>query len=204
MFVAEKGIDIPTTVMVIGTGQNLTAEHLARNPLGQVPVLETDDGTCIAESLAICEYIEELYPEPTLFGTTPEQRGQTRMWARRVDLIICEPILQAFRLAEVGWRRFPGRSPRAPEGAAAMREIARRNLAWLDGHLDDALYLCGARFSAADILLYVNLHYGRETGQPLDTRWTRLQAWYDRISARPSAEVSLYSKVDLVDVSGTI
>jgi glutathione S-transferase len=204
MFVAEKGIEVPTTVFVLGTGQNLTAEHLARNPLGQVPVLETDDGTCISETLAICEYLEELHPEPSLFGRTPEQRGVTRMWARRVDLMICEPLLGAYRMSPAGWRRFRDHSRLSPDGARAMREIAMQNLGWLDHHLADNAFLCGERFSAADILLYVTLSYALEVGHSLEPQWSGLQRWLDSVSERPSAEASIHSQVDFAEVSGSI
>jgi glutathione S-transferase len=190
MFIAEKGIDIPTTVLVIGTGQNFTAEYLARNPLGQVPVLETDIGTSISETLAICEYLEELHPEPPLFGHTPEQRGETRMWARRVDLMICEPLLHAYRMSPAGWRRYRERSRLAPEGARAMREIAAQNLAWLDGQLGQREFLCGTRFSTADILLYVILTYGLEVGFALDPQWQGIRNWLETVSARPSVKAS--------------
>lgn len=204
MFIAEKGIDVPTTVLVIGTGQNRTAQFLARNPLGQVPVLETDDGTCISETLAICEYIEELHPEPSLFGRTPEQRGETRMWARRVDLMICEPLLDAYRMSPAGWRRYRDRSRLAPEGARAMREIATQNLAWLDGQLASREFLCGARFSAADVLLYVMLNYGLEVGFVLDPQWQGIENWLETVSARPSAEASIHSRINLAEISGSI
>jgi glutathione S-transferase len=204
MFIAEKAIDVPTTVLVIGTGQNVTPEYLARNPLGQVPVLETDDGTCISETLAICEYLEERHAEPSLFGRTPEERGETRMWARRVDLMICEPLLHAYRMSPAGWRRYRERSRLAPEGARAMRAIAAQNLAWLDEQLAPRAFLCGTRFSAADILLYVMLSYALEVGFALDTQWQGIQNWLETVSARPSAEASIHSRVDLAEISGSI
>jgi glutathione S-transferase len=204
MFIEEKGIKVPTTVMVIGTGQNLTPEHLSRNPLGQVPVLEADDGTCISESLAICEYLEELHPEPALFGSTPEQRGETRMWVRRLDLTVIEPLLNAYRLGSAGWRRFHPSWGLAPEGARVMREVATRNLAWLDGHLRGHAYLCGDRFSAADILLFVALSHALEVGAALEPQWQGLRRWIEAVACRPSAEASLHSQVDFEEVSASI
>jgi glutathione S-transferase len=204
MFLEEKDLEIPRVVLVLGTGANLTKEHLARNPLGQVPVLELDDGTCISESLVICEYLEELHPQPSLFGETAEQRAQTRMWARRVDLTICEPLGHAFRLSRPGWHRFGGLAPRAPQGVEAMGRIADQHLALVDGHLAENTYLCGERFSCADILLFVSLDQAMRTGQLARGALPAVSRWYQQISDRKSASVSLHSRVDLSEVSGSI
>jgi glutathione S-transferase len=199
MFLLEKGLQIPAHVMVLGTGENRTPEHLARNALGQVPVLETGSGACISETTAICEYLEELHPEPVLIGRTPEQRGQTRMWTRRVDLLVCEPVTYA-----VGFSPFGARFATEPRAAKAMRSIANQNLSWLDSQLDGPEYLCGARFSLADILLYSFLDHAISMGMGLVPEWTALAGWYQRTGERPSAAASLESKVDSMALSGTV
>lgn len=204
MFLLEKDLDLPTEVMVMGTGAGRTPEHLARNPLGQVPVLETDSGACISETTAICEYLEELHPEPPLIGRSAEERGETRMWARRVDLLASEPIMYAFRFGRVGSRLFEGRYAMEPRAADAMLALARGNLAWFDHQLADRKFLCGARFSLADILLYCFMCYGIEVGQALQPEWTALAAWHGRLGDRPSAPASLESRVDSMALSGTV
>jgi len=204
MFLLEKGLEIPVVTMVPGTGDCRTPGHLARNPLGQVPVLETDDGQCICETLPICEFIEELHPEAPLVGRTPAERGETRMWARRVDLNICEPVMYGFRFSPVGSRLFSSRYAMSSEAALAMRDLARTNLAWLDGQLAGRSFLCGERFTLADILLFSFLQYGVEVGQLIELEWAALNAWFERVEARPSAAESAYSKVNSMDISGTV
>ncbi len=97
MFMAEKGIEIPKQTVDLRGGENRQADHLKRNPHGQMPTLELDDGSYLSEITAICEYLEEKKPEPALIGTTPEQRAECRMWTRRVDLNICEPLANGYR-----------------------------------------------------------------------------------------------------------
>ena len=204
MFLQEKELEIPTVVMVLGNGENRHPSHLARNPMGQVPVLETDDGAYISETLAICEYLEELHPEPSLVGRTLAQRGETRMWTRRVDLNICEPLMYTFRFSSVGWRRFRNRNPRAPQAADAMGRVARTNLAWLDGQMAHREFLCGDRFSLADVLLYVFVQSGIEVGQLLDPQWLAVTDWFKRVAARPSATRSAQCRVESMALSSTV
>src|SRR5262245_61442392 len=100
IFVAEKGLDIPRVEVDLPAGENRQPPHLSRNPSGQTPTLELDDGVCLAEITAICEYLEEKKPNPPLIGSTPEERAETRMWTRRVDIRICEPMANGFRFGE--------------------------------------------------------------------------------------------------------
>lgn len=204
MFLLEKSLEIPTAVMVLGTGENRSPAHLARNPLGQVPVLETDSGACISETTAICEYLEEIYPEPPLIGRSADERGETRMWTRRVDLMICEPVMYGFRFGPVGSRLSGGRFPMEPRAADAMQAVARANLAWFDSQLVDRSFLCGDRFSLADVLLYCFLQYGIEVGQALQPEWTALADWHDRVGARPATSGSVESQVNSMTLSGTV
>lgn len=204
MFLLEKGLDLPTHVMVLGTGENRSPAHLARNPLGQVPVLETDDGSCIAEATAICDYLEELHPEPPLVGRSAEQRGETRMWTRRVDLMVCEPAMYGLRFSPVGAKLLGGRFPTEPRAAQAMKDIARENLGWFDGQLSGRRFLCGERFSLADVLLYCFLDYAISVGQSLQPEWVALAGWYTRTGERPAAAASLESRVNSMALSGTV
>ena len=114
MFLAEKGVEIDRVQVDIMAGENRQDAHLARNPAGQAPTLELDDGTFIAEITAICEYLDELYPEPPLIGSTPQERAVTRMWARRIDLQVVEPMLIGFRSSE-GFAMFKDRVRLLPQ-----------------------------------------------------------------------------------------
>ncbi len=123
MFMAEKGIDFPKVTVDLRTGENRQAAHLKRNPSGQLPTLETDSGRCVSEVTAICEYLEEKFPQKPLIGTTPEERAETRMWTRKVDLKICEPMANGFRFGE-GLQLFKSRIHTEPDA------LARPEAAW--------------------------------------------------------------------------
>lgn len=190
MFLLEKQLQqLPAVMVDVMTGENRQAAYLAINPAGQTPALRCDDGSVLSEAVAIAEYLEELYPEPSLIGQTPEQRAQTRQWWRRVELNITEFIHNAFHYAE-GLPRFESRIPVAPEAADGLKHIAQDRLRWLDSMLGDGPYLCGERFSASDIWLYVWLDFGQTVNQPFDHDLPKIGPWFERIAARPSAEQS--------------
>lgn len=186
MFMAEKGITMETQEVDLMAGENRQEAHMKRNPSGQMPALELDDGSFLSEITVICEYLEEKQPEPSLFGTTPEERAQTRMWTRKVDLNICEPMGTGFRSAE-GFDMFKERVPLAPSGAAELKEMGQKNLAWLDQQLEGKTYLCGDRFSYADIHLFCWLAFLGMVGQPLNPDLKNLAAWMERVGGRESA-----------------
>ena len=187
MFMAEKGIELPKQPVDLRGGENRQPEHLKRNPIGQLPTLELDDGSYLSEITAICEYLEEKNPNPAMIGSTPEQRAECRMWTRRVDLNICEPLLNGFRFGE-GLKFFQKRNPCAPEASPGLKMIAANRLQWLDGQMADKDYLCGKRFTLADILLYCWLDFGAQVGQPLDPADTKIAGWFGRVGERPSAK----------------
>jgi glutathione S-transferase len=187
MFMAEKGIDMPKQAVDLRKGENREAEHLKRNPHGQMPTLELDDGSYLSEITAICEYLEEKNPAPALIGSTPEQRAECRMWTRRVDLNICEPLANGYRFGEA-LKFFEKRIPVVPEAAPGLKMIAQNRLKWLDGQIAGKEYLCGKRFTLADIFLYGWLNFGNQVGQPLDPDNTHIAAWFARIGERPSAK----------------
>ncbi len=121
MFMAEKGIDMPRQTVDLRKGENREAEHLARNPHGQMPALELDDGSYLSEITAICEYLEEKNPKPPMIGATPEERAECRMWTRRVDLNIAEPLANGYRFGEA-LKFFEKRIPCAPEASPGPEE----------------------------------------------------------------------------------
>lgn len=192
MYLAEKRLTLPMQQVDVFAGENREAPYLAHNPAGQTPALVLDDGTCIAESAAIMEYLEELHPDPPLLGATPVQRAQTRQWLRRCELNITENIHNAYHYAE-GLARFSNRIPVAPDAAAGLKRVAQDRLAWLDGMLDGRPFITGNRFTAADIWLYVWLDFASSVGQPFDRRLHNLAPWFDRIATRPSASASLHA-----------
>jgi len=187
MFIAEKGLNIPTSQVDIINAENRQPAYLAKNPTGGSPCLQLDDGSYLSEITAICEYLEEKHPQPALIGTSPEQRAETRMWTRRVDLSICEPMVNAFRYGE-GLQVFQSRMTCLPEAAPGLKRIAQQKLAWLDGLLAGRTWLCGTRFSLADIMLYGFVATFDQMGQPLNRDNRNIAAWFDRMAARPSVK----------------
>lgn len=191
MFLAEKGIALPARQVDVFGGENRQPPWLALNPAGQTPVLQLDDGSCIAESVAIVEYLEERFPDPPLIGATPEQRARTRQWQRRAELNVTENIHNAYHYGR-GLARFRGRIPVAPEAAEGLARVAQDRLAWLDAMLPPDRFLSGEHFGFADIWLYVWLDFADSVGQPFDRRLPRIGPWFERVGARASAAASLH------------
>jgi len=189
MFLAEKGVALPLQQVDLLGGENRRAPYTDKNPAGQLPCLELDDGSCVAEVTAICEYLEEKHPEPPLVGRTPEERAETRMWTRRIDLNIVEPLANGFRYAE-GLPLFKSRIHVIPQAADDLKAIAREKLAWLDGLLDGNTWICGERFTLADVFLFAFLDFGAGVGQTLDPKLRWLPGWLGRVAKRPSAAAS--------------
>ena len=187
MFAAEKGIDLPTVRVDLRGGENRREGYMARNPAGTTPVLELADGRTVAEITVIAEYLEELHPAPPLVGTTPDERAETRMWTRRIDLGIVEPMSNGFRASEGRAMFAPRMRLVGAEGAADLKAMAQDKLRWLDAQMGTNRFVCGERFSLADILLYCFVAFGTSVGQPLpaDANW--LAGWFDRVKGRPSA-----------------
>lgn len=184
-FVAEKGIDIPTEEIDILKGDNRQAPYLAKNPAGGSPCLELDDGTYLSEITAICEYLEDKFPANPLIGSTPEEKAETRMWTRRIDLNICEPLANGFRFAE-GLPMFKDRMSTLPDAAEGLKRLAQEKITWLDGLIEGREFICGDRFTLADILLYSFLNFGATVGQPLNEDNRNIMAWYERVGSRPT------------------
>eukprot|EP00752_Nemacystus_decipiens_P018065 g16197.t1 len=169
-------------------GANRQEPYLKINPAGQLPCLQTDSGELIAEITAICEYLDEVGGGASLIGETAEERAATRMWTRRVDLNICEPLANGFRYSE-GLPIFKERMITIPEAAEGLKQIAREKLAWLDGLMNDRRpYIAGDKLSLADILLYCMLDFGKRVGQPFDETLPNIKPWFDRVAERPSAQ----------------
>jgi glutathione S-transferase len=189
MFMAEKGIEIPLETVDLMGGENRKPPYTGKNPSGQLPCLELDDGTHLAEITAICEYLEDTHPKPALIGATPEEKAVTRMWTRRIDLNIVEPMANGFRFAE-GLPIFKDRVHVIPQAADDLKAIGREKLAWLDGLCAGNEWICGDRFTLTDVFLFCFADFGASVGQPLPDGLAWLSDWKERVAKRPSADAS--------------
>jgi len=191
MFAAERGINLGEDVQLdtvdIMAGENRQPAYLAKNPGGQSPCIETDDGQHIAEITAICEYLDEKFPGQSLMGDTAEERAASRMWARRVDLNVCEPLANGFRYSE-GKPMFESRMTMIPEAADGLKGLAQEKISWLDGLMDGREFVGGDKLGLADVLLYCFLTFGETVGQPINAANKNIVAWLERMKARPSAQ----------------
>lgn len=188
MAIAEKGLDVARVDVDLMGGENRKEPYLQTNPAGQMPALALDDGTVLTETVAICEYLEERHPQPPLIGATPEERAQTRMWARRIDLTVCEPMVGGFRFGE-GLKLFENRMRCLPEASPGLKAVAKDGLAWIEANFRGP-WIVGDRFTLADIMLFSFMDFGAQVGQPLDPAHGKLAAWMERVKARPSAAAS--------------
>ena len=189
MYLAETNVQVDRRFVDIMAAENRQPDFCAKSPLGHTPVLELEDRSCIAESVAICEYLDETLGRNALLGATPEERAQTRMLVRIVDQLVVVPMTAGFRGAE-GLPMFQSRLLCLPDAAADLKRLAADGLAQVDRILGAGQWLAGERFSMADILLYSFVEFGAMVGQPLDPALTNLAAWRGRVAARPSAAAS--------------
>ena len=187
IFAAERGIELPRTTVDLRGGENRQPAYMAKNPAGQLPCLELDDGFVLAEITAICEYLDEVGPAGrTLIGATAQERAETRMWVRRLDLNILEPLANGFRFAE-GLKLFAPRIHVIPQAADDLKQIAQEKLTWLNGLIKGREFICGNRLTLADILLYCFVEFGARVGQPINPANANIVAHHARMKARPSS-----------------
>jgi glutathione S-transferase len=191
MFIAEKGLNIDRSEVDLMAAENRRPPYTDKNPAGQMPALELDNGQILGETVAICEYLEDKNPNPPLIGRTPEEKAETRMWTRRIEQKITGPLADGFRFAE-GLAMFKDRMRTLPEAAAGLKAIAADGSAWLDAQLGGKQWICGNRFTLADIVLYNLLDFGAGVGQPRNPEHKNLGAWFERVGKRPSAEASIH------------
>jgi len=201
MFMAEKGIKLDCENVDILAGENRQSPFLQQNPGGQTPSLRLDSGEVISETVAICEYLEELTPKPVLIGSTAEERARTRMWQRRIELNITENVYAGFRYAE-GLGIFGGRMHCIPAAAADLKQIAQEKLAWLDGLMQGRDFIVDSQLRLPDIFLYCCLDFAKDVGQPLDPALKTIGAWFKRMDARPSAQSSLTPGCEQMNMRG--
>ncbi len=185
VFVAEKGIEVPFEELDIVNAVNRQEDFRKKNPMGTIPVLELDDGTCISESAAICRYFEEMHPEPPLLGVDGKDRAVVAMWDRRMEFEILLPIANAFRQQHAF---FKGRIEQCPEYAEVSKRQAIQNLAWLDEALADRKFVAGDRYTIADITALCGVDFGKVSKITIQPDQKNLSRWYEEVSARPSAK----------------
>ena len=191
MFMAERGVELPVEEVDIMAGDNLADSYKALNPSAQSPCLQLDDGSVLAEVTVICAYLDEINEGASLIGDTPQQRAETRMWNRRFDTRILEPLSLAFRSAE-GLEMFKDRCHVIPHAADDLKATVQESWAWLEPLMADKQYVCGDRFTLADIQLYVFADFGKMVGQGMPDDLPNLQAWYARVAQRPSVMASFH------------
>jgi glutathione S-transferase len=165
--------------------ENREPPYLAKNPLGGVPILELDDGTIIAESVAICRYFEESQPEPNLLGRTPLEKAQIEMWQRRMELEILQMTGGCFRHTNA---IFAGRLPQVPAYGQFCKERVQQRFEWLDGELAARPFVAGERYTIADITALVGIDLGQPSGIAIAPDQKNLVRWYELVSSRPSAK----------------
>ncbi len=185
IFAAEKGIDLPTKQVSIPQREQKAPDYLAKNPRGQTPILELDDGTVIAESVAIMRYLEALHPAPPLFGSAPLEIAQIEMWSRRVEMILMIPLSQVWVHTHAFTAALPGRNQEWGEANRPRVEAAFR---FFDESLAGRDFLAEPGYSVADILLQTTADFAQFVGCGMPADCDNLRAWHDRVSARPSAQ----------------
>jgi len=185
IFLAEKGIQVPYEEVDINNAVNRGPEFRKKNPMGTLPVLELDDGTCIAESVAICRYFDELQPNPPLMGVDARDRAIVEMWQRRMELALLLPTADAFRQRH---EFFKGRIAQVPEYAEVQKKNAESCLVWLNEVLADRPFIAGERYTIADISALCAIDFGRVSKIRIQPDQQHLARWYEVVSSRPSAK----------------
>jgi glutathione S-transferase len=190
MYLIEKGLDVPFEHVDIMKRENRTPEFIRdKNAMGGIPVLELDDGTHIAESVAICRYFEALHPTPSLFGESAAEQATIEMWIRRIELNFMMPV------GMVWVHGSPLTASVIKHQIAEMADQNRKLVALYFGFLNDQLsdraFIAGDVFSMADILALCTLDFGRDlNGLDFNADQSNLARWYAAVSERPSARSS--------------
>lgn len=185
IFLAEKGVKIPYEQVDLVAAVNRGPEFRKKNPLGGVPVLELDDGTYIAESVAICRYFEVANPEPPLFGRSAKEQAVVEMWNRRMELGLFGPCTDAFRHRH---EFFKGKIEQVPAYAEVRRQEAERALNWIDSELANRNFIAGDKYSIADITALCAIDFGRVSKIKIAPEQKNLARWHEEVSTRPSAK----------------
>lgn len=193
IFLAEKNLSIPTRKIDLAKGEQYSADYRAKNPRCTVPTLELDDGTCLWDTLAICEYLEALHPQPPLLGSNPEERARVVMWYQRIEFEGFMSVADVLRNASRAFKDHSLTGPLPTAQIPALIERGRSRIQQfhqdMNVRLAESEYVAGNFFSLADIQLLCVLDFGAGWGRmPVPENCTALSAWHNTISARPSAK----------------
>jgi glutathione S-transferase len=185
IFLAEKGIDVPFEQIDLEPGTLRSSVFTAGNPMQRVPVLVLDDGTWIAETVAICRYFEELQPEPALFGRGAKGRAIVEMWNRRIELGLFQAIAHVFR--HLHPKMADLEVPQVPAWGLANKLKVVEQLAILDAQLASNRFVAGPDFSIADITALVAVQFMKPAKLPPPSDFSHVSRWLAEVSTRPSA-----------------
>ena len=185
VFLAEKGIAVPRVPVDLGALEHKSADFARINPLQRVPVLVLDDGSAIAESIAICRYFEELHPHPPLFGRGASEVARIEMWNRRLELNLLFPVAHVFRNTHPAMKEME--TPQVPAWAEANKPRVEEFLHILDRGLNDRRFVAGDRYTVADITGLVAVDFMKPAKLSVPHECGNVRRWHAEISARPSA-----------------
>jgi len=186
IFLAEKGISVPTEQVDLGSLKHKAAEFAAINPLQRVPALVLDEGRVLSESIAICRYFEALHPEPALFGRGPLEEAWVEMWQRRLELHLLFPVAHVFRNLHPAMKEME--VPQVPAWAEANKPRVMDFLALLDRELGTRRYVAGEHYSVADITGMIAVDFMKPAKLAMPEDLNNLKRWHEDVSSRPSAK----------------
>ena len=185
IFLAGKGIKVPTKQVDIGNLQHRNESFAAINPMQRLPTLVLDDGTAIAESMAICRYFEALYPAPPLFGRGPLDGALVEMWNRRAEFHLLAPVATVFQHLHPYMKRMV--DPQVPAWGEANKPRIFEFLQFLDSELGGRPYIAGEQFTVADITALAAVDFMKQSKLVIPDDLANVRRWRDAVSARPSA-----------------
>ena len=194
VYLAEKGLEVPTEQVNVREGALFAEPFTSMNPFHCVPFMALDDGTVIAESMSICRYLEELHPEPPLFGRTAAERGVVDMWLRRFELDGFTPLLHALRnqLPNFAGRVVPGTRSDLPQSQAMVsrgKEMAAVFFGRVEPHMAKNAFVAGSEFTVADITAFFTLRMAYALEMDIGASWPATHAWFEKVSARPAFQL---------------
>ena len=186
IFLAEKGIEIPTDQVDLGALEHKNPDFVSYNPMQRVPVLILDDGSTLSETVAICRYFEETQPEPALMGVDARDKAHVEMWQRRMELEFLYPVMHLFRHTHPHMAKLE--VPQVAEWGESNRPRILKMLEFLDGELADREFIAGDKYTIADITALVAIDFMKPAKVERPENLANLARWYDAVSSRPSAK----------------